>query len=109
MTKQYMLVFSNPIEGKEDAYNRWYNEVHMPEVLEVSGFAVAQRFKISGSPMSAPEHKYLAIYEAPADQFNHCVEKLFAANGKMKMEDVIDLANTKVITAESITDLMTRK
>ena len=109
MKKEYMLVFTNPLEGKEEAFNRWYTEVHMPEAMQIAGFVAAQRFKVGNSPVPAPEHKYLAIYEAPTGQMQQCVEKLFAASDKMTMENVIDLDNTKLMVFESITDLITAK
>ena len=34
MTTLYM-VKSNPVAGKEDAYNRWYSDVHLLEVLQI--------------------------------------------------------------------------
>ncbi|MGD1257001.1 hypothetical protein ACKUT9_22505 [Mycobacterium seoulense] len=37
MTGHRFVVLSNPIEGKDDAFNKWYDEVHVPEVLDVPG------------------------------------------------------------------------
>jgi hypothetical protein len=31
------LVFSNPVEGREDEYNAWYDEVHLPDVQRIPG------------------------------------------------------------------------
>ena len=28
------IVFSNPFEGKDDEFNEWYDNVHLPEVLD---------------------------------------------------------------------------
>ena len=44
--------------AREAEINRWYDEEHFPERLEVPGFLCGRRFKaIEGTP------KYLAIYE----------------------------------------------
>ena len=38
MTTLYM-VKSNPVAGKEAEFNRWYSEVHLPEVLKIEAFS----------------------------------------------------------------------
>jgi hypothetical protein len=30
--KQQFLVFTNPVEGREDEYNEWYDNVHLGDV-----------------------------------------------------------------------------
>ena len=49
MAKHVLLVFSNPTEGAEEDYNRWYDEVHLPEVVQTDGFVSAQRFKLDAA------------------------------------------------------------
>lgn len=43
----------------EDDWNRWYNEVHLPEIGECPGFRSAQRYVTEG-PQG---RRYVAIYE----------------------------------------------
>ena len=44
--------------GYGEAFNRWYNEVHLPELLECPGWLTARRFECTdGQP------RFLAIYE----------------------------------------------
>ena len=44
--------------GYGEAFNRWYNEVHLPELLECPGWLRAKRFECTdGQP------RFLAIYE----------------------------------------------
>jgi hypothetical protein len=47
------------------AFNRWYNEIHVPEVLERSGFERAWRTQEARDLPGAgsPEQEYWAIYE----------------------------------------------
>lgn len=70
-----MLTFSSPSDGtSEDAFNEWYDRVHVPEILEqVSGLVRVTRYRLGanqpagGSAGAAP---YLAVYEiggAPQD------------------------------------------
>ncbi len=67
------LVFSNPVEGKEDRFNDWYDNVHVHEVLATPGLLSAQRYKLSDAEIvhaegfPEPTHGYLCIYEMEGD------------------------------------------
>ena len=41
---QFLAVTSDPVPGREDEYETWYNDAHLPEVLSIPGFAAARRF-----------------------------------------------------------------
>jgi hypothetical protein len=57
------VVRTRPVDGQEDEYHRWYDEVHVPEVLEVPGFLSARRF-------GSADGDFLAIYELEADDLD---------------------------------------
>jgi hypothetical protein len=63
----YFFVFSNPVAGHEDEYNKWYNEQHAPDVVAIPGFVTAQRFVKSDLPLyrmvDLQVPKYLVIYK----------------------------------------------
>ena len=63
----YFFVFSNPISGHEDEYNKWYNEQHAPDVVAIPGFVTAQRFVKTDLPLyrmvDLQVPKYLVIYK----------------------------------------------
>ena len=42
-SKGQLLVFSNATDGRDEEFNTWYDEVHVPEVLEVDGVSGASR------------------------------------------------------------------
>lgn len=44
-----LIVLSNAMPGREAEYNRWYDEMHLPDVLRNPGFRSAQRFKLAAS------------------------------------------------------------
>jgi hypothetical protein len=60
-----LLVFSNPVAGQENRYNKWYDSQHAPDVVAVPGFVTAQRFVVSDTQLrvSKPLPKYLVIYK----------------------------------------------
>lgn len=37
MSKYVLLVHSNAVDGQDDAYNDWYDNTHIGEVLQVPG------------------------------------------------------------------------
>ena len=68
MATNLMLVFSNPAEGKEDAFNAWYEGTHIPEMLGTPGVVAARRYEVAQPEgMPVPPQKYLAVYELEGD------------------------------------------
>jgi hypothetical protein len=65
----YQLVFSNPAEGQEDEYNKWYDEHHEPDVVSAPGFVEAQRFVLSDTQLNKKEPltKYLVMFKIASD------------------------------------------
>lgn len=43
----HFMVFADPAPGLEVEFNRWYDEVHAPEVVAGKDFVSAQRFALS--------------------------------------------------------------
>ena len=63
------MVFSNPVAGQEDVYNKWYDTQHAQDVVAIPGFATAQRFVLSDTQLrvSKPLPKYLIMYKVVTD------------------------------------------
>jgi hypothetical protein len=66
MAKYILLALNGPTAGKgdEETYNRWYDEVHVPDLLAISGITSARRFKVLKSSTPWP---YVAAYEIETD------------------------------------------
>lgn len=43
------VVYSNPVEGREQEYNDWYSNQHLNDLLAIPGVISARRFKLSGT------------------------------------------------------------
>jgi hypothetical protein len=43
----YLFVFSNPVTGREDEYNKWYDNQPAADVISVPGFVSAQHYAFS--------------------------------------------------------------
>ena len=67
MAQGVMLVWSNPESpDKEADYNRWYNDIHIPELTENGLCRRVTRHKVSDTQLpgaGAAPLRYLAIYE----------------------------------------------
>lgn len=109
--EKVLIVLSNPTEGEEDAYNDWYTNTHLDEVVSIPGFVSAQRYKLTGAqiagfPTSA--HTYLSIYEVegdPADAFDQLVEEL--QSGRMELPGSIQQATISPWSFEAISERVT--
>jgi hypothetical protein len=81
------VVFSNPIEGREEEFNRWYDEVHVPQMLSVPGIHSAKRFRFATPDAEAPRNRYLALYAIETDDPKGLLGDLYARaqDGRMDM------------------------
>ncbi|MCH2172685.1 DUF4286 family protein [Myxococcota bacterium] len=75
--------------GQEAEFNKWYDEVHIPEVLGLGVFTAAQRFRMSDSQAMDQSHQYLALYEFEGDA-KEAVDALLSASGKLNMSDTLE-------------------
>jgi hypothetical protein len=92
MTGGRMIVFSNHAAGREQEFNRWYDDVHVPEVLQVGPIVACQRFKVADAQMMPQTHAYLAIYEFEGSA-KEALVALAATSGSMDMSDSLQDAH----------------
>jgi hypothetical protein len=64
-----LIVETGPAEGRDDDWNSWYDEVHIPEILQkIPGFNAATRFKRpAGVDLGPEEQEYCTVYEIEAE------------------------------------------
>ncbi len=109
MAKYTFVVMTNPVAGKEDEFNAWYNQNHLPDVLNVPGFVCAQRFRLADVQMggdASRAYKYLALYEIETDDLAGALKELRAraASGEIVPSDAIDMKNAATFMFAPITD-----
>lgn len=67
--KGLFIVMAKVKPQDEEAFNRWYNEEHMPRVLErIPGVHSGRRYKILEGE---DEYQFMAIYEFQAYEAMH--------------------------------------
>jgi hypothetical protein len=65
-----MLALNGPTagEGDEDAFNKWYDEVHLPDFKAIDAIKVARRYKVTrGNVPGLEAWPYIAAYEVVTD------------------------------------------
>jgi hypothetical protein len=69
MGSYLLIVESNCSDPKrEKEFNDWYNNIHIPDVLESSGFKKATRYELK-QPVDG-KGKHLVLYEMESDNFD---------------------------------------
>ena len=113
MARYTFVVFTNPVAGKEDEYNDWYNRHHIPDVLNVPGFVSGRRFKLSDAQFSRDpkHHKYLALYEIETDDIAATLKELRARGGTAEIvpSDAIDMQNVATFIFQPVTEKVMAK
>jgi hypothetical protein len=87
-----MLVFANPIPGRETEFNDWYTNTHMGDLVQLQGWMGAQRFRIVTNVqprLSAAGygHGYLIIWDLEDTDANLALARMTAAisGGKSRL------------------------
>jgi hypothetical protein len=113
MPKYTFVVLTNPVAGKEDEYNKWYNGQHIPDILNIPGFAAAQRFCVADHQMgSAPaKQKYLALYEIETDDLEATINELKSRQGTPEIvaSDAIDMKDVVAVYFQPVAEKVLAK
>lgn len=100
MARYMILALNGPTDGSEAeaAFNRWYDEVHLPELRSVEGIVSTRRFKVMHSNTAWP---YAAAYEVETDDLPATMAAMTAAMGSFPPE--FDQAASANLVAIDIT------
>lgn len=104
------VVLSNPMPGKEEEYNQWYSEQHLPDVVQCPDFVSGQRFSLVESLAKDPPYKYLSIFDVETDDPSRTLRDLLsrASSPGMPSSDAIDRAGAITGMFAPITDVVSK-
>jgi hypothetical protein len=90
--KSKFIVMSDPVAGKEDEYNDWYEHQHLGDVLKVPGFVAAQRLRFASKINDVPHWQYCVIYTIESEDPEGVVASLtkIVADGGMYVSAALD-------------------
>ena len=83
-----VLVFTRPTPGNAGRFNRWYDEVHLGEMLQLDGFVNGIRYAVTmtNDESDTATLKYLAIYGVELSRARKSIEERPTFN----MSDALD-------------------
>jgi hypothetical protein len=97
-----MLVFTNAVEGRDDDFNRWYDDVHLAEVLALPVFTGARRYRLADAQLFDDQSfRYVAIYEYRGTA-REAVDALMQASASFDMGDSMDMSAQHVVLVEDL-------
>jgi hypothetical protein len=87
MAKYLFVVMTKSVPGQDEAFNDWYTNRHLDDVLKLKGFVAAQRFKfLPRTPDARPSpYPYLALYEVETDDLQATQDLLRSTAGSEAM------------------------
>lgn len=104
--KSLFVVKSNPVPGRESEFNRWYTDIHLPEVIQIEGFQSAQRFQLNKNQVQPGQsHTYLAIYEIDSENVAATLDNLNKAT-RLTKSYALDQVSMDISVFDSIADVI---
>jgi len=91
-----MVVMTEPLAGREDEYNEWYQNVHLRDVVAVPGVRSARRYRLRMGVMPDPKPlPYLAIYDIESDDIEGVLKAMLdrAGSARMMISDSMSMAS----------------
>jgi hypothetical protein len=88
------VVMTNAAPGQDEAFNDWYDNVHLAGVMKTPGFRSVQRFRLAPAEADNPRApaRYLALYEVEGQSVETIRAHLAAAAaaGAMPISPTLD-------------------
>jgi hypothetical protein len=109
MPRYRLIMLSRAMPGRDEDYERWYDDTHIPEMLQVPGFVAAQRFRIVKNIVGQTDFPYCTIYEMEGDSPDAVTGAMFGAmqSGKVSMSDTTDPQGSQGFIVEEVRDRAT--
>ena len=106
MPRYKMIAGSRPVAGREDDFNVWYDNEHLPQVVALKGFTKARRLKLAQHVQGAESAPYAAIYEIETDNLGAVLGQFgeAAASGRLTRSDAMDYASASLAIYEEFGD-----
>ena len=98
MEKYLMLTLTNAKPGKEQEFERWNDELHIPDLLRLPGVATATRYQVLGKPGPAdvPGWDFGLALQIETDSIDETLEAMgkAARTPAMPISDALDPETT---------------
>ena len=101
MARYLFLVMANAVAGCDEVLNKWYDEVHVNEMLSVPSVCSARRYRLAGTPAGG-EGRFLTLYEVESDDLAQVQAELLERGAQFHMSDAFDHATAMVVWYEPL-------
>jgi len=88
MARYEYVILSQAVEGMEEEFERWYDEVHLADVTKIPGIVSARRSRIvslEDLTERTPAWTSLAVYEMETDDPQSVLAAIKAVSGSPAM------------------------
>ncbi len=111
MSRYQMVVLSNPMPGREQECEQWYQNEHLKDMVSLPGFQSAQRFQLAHPMPQTEPYQYLAIYTIETDDIDQVLKGLVTAaeSGDLQVSDALDRENTYAAIYEVCGEMIQEK
>lgn len=97
-----MIVRAAPVAGRDDDFNRWYDERHLVDLLAIPGIISARRFELAAEQLMPVTDglSYLAIYQIETDDLAGVIAEIKGriGTGRMPRTDAMGLQQAIVVS-----------
>jgi hypothetical protein len=62
--------------SREDEFNKWYNEVHIPDIKALAGKRIPRAWRYKNITPSAAQPQYIAMYELDTDNIDYLLDEM---------------------------------
>lgn len=94
-----LVVLANAAPGTDEELSRWYEEVHIPDLLTVPGVVSAKRFRLTENQMRGVKtrpYEYMVLYQLESDDPKAVVDDIASRlrAGQFAVSPTLDVART---------------
>jgi len=76
---------TSPLEGREEEYHHWYQNIHLHEVMQLPGFKSGQRYRLATALAEHETFPFLAIYEVETDDIESVLAEMKSRAGTERL------------------------
>jgi hypothetical protein len=100
----YLMAMTNPAAGRETEYDEWFEKVHIPQVLQTSGFKSARRLALTAEQRTPAPHPYqfATLYEIETDDLQSSLDALGETIKTATKTDTSDTARRAIWVFRSV-------
>jgi hypothetical protein len=98
MAEYIIQLESRALLGQDEEFNRWYDEVHIADVLAIPGFESCKRYRIVDP--ADPHPRFMAAYSVRCDDPHVLLGQLFEAAKDMEVSPTLDDSHVIVTVYE---------